>query len=105
MLWQLNFILDSLSGTNYHKSLGIIETHFEDEKYIIYDCNITDKDLEYVCVIGTSGYPSFNIDFPLRDKYTTLPPIHEDDRQQIPQILVDKYHDGFKICFAIFYNR
>ena len=98
----LNFILDSLSGTNYHKSLGIIETHFEDEKYIIYDCNITDKDLEYVCVIGTSGYPSFNIDFPLRDKYTTLPPIHEDDRQQIPQILVDKYHDGFKICFAFF---
>ena len=98
----LNFILDSLSGTNRDKSLGVIDSHFEGEEYLIHDCNITDKDLEYICVIGTNGYPSFNIDFPLRNKYTTLPPIHEDDKQQIPQILVDKYHDGFKICFVFF---
>ena len=61
----LNFILDSLSGTNRDKSLGVINSHFEGEEYLIHDCNITDKDLEYICVIGTNGSPSFNIDFPL----------------------------------------
>ena len=98
----INFILDSLSNTNYHKSMGVIDTHFEGEDYVIYDSTITDKNLDYICVIGTNGYPSFNIDFPLRNKHTTLPPINEDDSQQIPKILVDKYHDGFKICFVFF---
>jgi hypothetical protein len=97
-----NFIVDRQTGTHIHKSINIIETYFKEESYKIYDSNITDKELEYICVIGTQGYPSYNINLPSRNKHTRLPNLDLEDEQKISQNLLDKYHDGWKICFIFF---
>jgi len=100
---QYNFIIDSSTNTDINRTEAVIGYHFLKEEFEVFDCNITNKDLEYICLICTLGYPSYDISFPLKEsKYGRLPTPNIDDSLKIPESLLQKYHDGWKISFIFF---
>lgn len=99
---KYHFIIDSETGTNENRALGTIGNNFSELEYEIHDKNITDKDLEYICVLCTLGYPAHSIDFPNRNNHVKLPDVSDEDSLKIPQSILEKYHEGFKISFLFF---
>lgn len=101
-----NFIIDEknangpnqIQGLNF--CLDFIDSYFNKEEVRIYDCNITDKNLTYIFVIGVSGYPSHDLKSVTKEKNPEW--ITSEETIEIPKSIVSKYHDGFKISFLFF---
>ena len=100
-----NFIVDEkLSGGVRTESITKIKNFFDESEYTIYDCNIHDKSLIYIFLVGVYGYPSHDLNSVTKQKNPDWPESGdgEDGSIQIPQLIIDKYHSGFKISFLFF---
>lgn len=82
-----NFILDKSFGGEIHNSSEHLKEFFDDSEYTIFDKNITDKSLIYYALINVLGYPSNDI---------------IDGNIRIPNDIVEKYQNGFKIKFVFY---
>jgi len=98
-----NFIIDEkLSGGVKSESIERIENFFDKSEYTIYDCNIHDKSLIYIFLVGVYGYPSHDLNSVTKQKNSDWPKQEGKESIQIPKSIIDKYHSGFKISFLFF---
>lgn len=99
---KYNFIIDeNVSGEAWEDSLELIDSFFDKEEIQIHDCNITNKELSYIFVIGVRGYPSHCLNSVTKQKNPDWP-TNKNGQIEIPKSIIDKYHSGFKISFFIF---